>query len=337
MEGIKRPKAEYGGFLPLELNPGEEYFAQYEDYLFRFNSVKAALDALIRELDIEEIFIPYYYCPSTTEAIRETGVSITFYHISDDLMPNEVPDNDNTAVILVDYFGVLGDSVTNLAKSFKNAEIIIDRAHAFYEDPVIHEHIHNVYSAKKFFGIPDGAYIVTKTSLTIETEESAAFEYAGYLINAYEKGTDSAYHMKKDADKFLKYHYHSMSALSLGLLKNADYERVRDRRKQNYRVLYDLLNNINELDIPQECPAYLFPLLISGKGNEIKKRLVNEKIFVPTLWAGDDLIANGNEFELRMKDDTIFLPIDQRYDRDDMKYIAGLVKEIIGDITRENT
>ena len=28
MREIKRTKAEYGGFLPLELNPGKEYFAE---------------------------------------------------------------------------------------------------------------------------------------------------------------------------------------------------------------------------------------------------------------------------------------------------------------------
>lgn len=50
MQEIIRTKNEYGGFLPLELNPGNEYFVEYEDMLCRFNSVKAALNYLIIRL-----------------------------------------------------------------------------------------------------------------------------------------------------------------------------------------------------------------------------------------------------------------------------------------------
>ena len=36
--------------------------------------------------------IPYYYCPSTTEALKQSGVDISFYHISSDLCPEKIPD-----------------------------------------------------------------------------------------------------------------------------------------------------------------------------------------------------------------------------------------------------
>ena len=50
MTDVIRTKSEYGGFLPLELNPGKEYFAQYDPYLRRFNSVKAGIDYLIKRI-----------------------------------------------------------------------------------------------------------------------------------------------------------------------------------------------------------------------------------------------------------------------------------------------
>lgn len=330
MTDINRPKPEYGGFLPLELNPGEEYFSQYgEDNLYRFNSVKAALDMLIRELDTDEIFLPYYYCPSTTVAIKNTGIKVSFYHIDESLLPESIPDKVNTTVLLVDYFGVCGEAITKLARTFSKSEVIIDRAHDFFEKPVMSEHIHNVYSARKFFGVPDGAYLVSSDRITGYASYSFSNGYADYLFKSYEEGTNAAYLIKKDADTVLGENYGPMSVLSNGLLRNADYERVRSQRSENYKVLYELLGDLNELSIPEEKPAYLFPFLNTRRGSIIKRRLVEEHIYVPTLWAGPDLTEFGNKYELNMKDNAVFLPVDQRYDTSDMSYIANRVKKII--------
>lgn len=51
-------------------------------------------------------------------------------------------------------------------------------------------------------------------------------------------------------------------------------------------------------------------------------------MFVSTLWSGEALIVNGNEFELNMSNNAIFLLIDQRYTVEDMKYIAARVNAL---------
>lgn len=328
MGELKRSKEEYGGFLPLELNPGTEYFAEYENVLCRFNTVKAALDFLIRQLGLKNIYIPYYYCPSTIEAIRKTGIDVLFYHIDENLMPLYLPDNSGTIVLLVDYFGVCSRKIEKFARSFCHAEVIIDRAHAFYEKPVMDEHIYNVYSAKKFFGVPDGAYLIGKTVLSSQEIPVEAHNYTEYLITAYEEGTNAAYAMKKEVDEMLAVNYGCISKLSLGVLKNVDYDRIRKRRLDNYETLSEAFEKVNELILPKKCPAYQFPLLISDAGREIKKALIADKIFVSTLWSGKDLKENGNAFEINMMNNAIFLPMDQRYDYEDMRYIAGKVKDI---------
>lgn len=328
MEKTKCIKKEYGGFLPLELNPGREYFAEYEDALSRFNSVKAAMDFLIGKLGGMRIFVPYYYCPSTIEAIRGTGLTVCFYHIGSNLMPVSLPDKSGDVVLLVDYFGVCTDRVVEFAHNFRNAEIIIDRAHSFYSKPIIEEHIHNVYSAKKFFGVPDGAYLISKAALSYAEVPSSAHDYAAYLFAAYEEGTNFAYRMKKDVDKKLAADYASMSKLAIGLLENVDYDRVEKQRIENYNVLYKAFRDVNELILPESCTAYQFPLLISNRGKYIKKRLIENKIFVSTLWSGRDLQEQGNAFELNLMENAVFLPMDQRYDRADMKFIINTIKEM---------
>lgn len=328
---VQRTKAEYGGFLPLELNPGEEFFDDYESSLCRFNSVKAALDFLIKRLGLKRIYIPYYYCPSTTEAIRKTGIEVRFYHIDERLAPIDLPDESQSMVLLVDYFGVCSSHISELAKKFCSAEVIIDRAHGFYAEPIIDDHIHNVYSAKKFLGIPDGAYLISKAVIPCVEIPVDACGYAEYLLTTYEKGTDAAYRMKKNVDVMLGANYGCMSKLSIGLLKNVDYDRVKRSREDNYRVFYDAFKNMNELSLPMKSAAYQFPLLISCKGKVIKQKLIEEHIFVSTLWSGKDLIENGNIFELNMMENAIFLPIDQRYNVEDMEYIISRVEAIMED------
>ncbi len=322
-----RTKEEYGGFLPLELNTGEEFFSEYSKNLSRFNTVKAAFDYLIRQISPSKIWIPYYYCPSTTEAIRRTGVEICFYHIDEGLMPENIPDENGSIVLLIDYFGVCGRKIKKIAETFSKAEIILDLAHAFFEKPLIKGNIHNVYSAKKFFGVPDGAYLISQFAARNNAKPTNAGSYAGYLIKAFEEGTNASYHLKKETDSLLEAHYGTMSRLSEGLLRNVDYERVRKKREENYRVLFKAFLEFNELSIPEMIPAYQFPLLLSDRGKEIKKVLIEQKIYVSTLWSGKELLEKGNSFELNMMNNAVFLPMDQRYNSEDMNYIIGIVEK----------
>lgn len=331
MESLRRKRHEYGGFLPLELNQGQELFTRYENTLLRFNSVKASLSYLLDRMICKRIYIPYYYCPSTADVIKKAKMEVYFYHVDDKLMPVNVPDEQDSCILLVDYFGVRSEQIDMLARSYKRAEVIIDRAHSFYAEPIIEQHIHNVYSAKKFFGVPDGSYLISINTIPSAQTPAKAYSYAGYLIVTYEEGTNAAYNMKKEADRVIADNYNCMSKLAIGLLQNVDYEWVAERRKNNYRMLHDAFKDINQLELPDECIPYQYPLLIREYGSSVKQKLIEDRIFVSTLWLSEDLLNNGNAFELDMSRHCVFLPMDQRYDEQDMGYIAEKVKGLMNE------
>lgn len=333
MPDIRRSKLEYGGFLPLELNPGNEYFTQYEPYLRRFNSAKAGIDYLIKRIGKKKIHIPYYYCPSTTDAIKRTGIDISFYHVNENMEPEHIDDDADSIILIVDYFGVCKERINAFSATIKAADLIIDSAHDFFAEPIKGDNIHNLYSAKKFFGVPDGAYVVSNIVIPDVEALSDSYEYADYLLLTYENGTNAAYEKKKNADKQIGSNYDAMSKLAKGLLENVDYKRVRQQRKDNYLMLFDAFKDINNISLPGEAVPYQFPLLLRGKGRDIKKQLIENRIFVSTLWSGDELQKNGNEFEISMMEDCVFLPMDQRYNEEDMKYIISLVRIIVNENT----
>ena len=324
-------KDEYGGFLPLELNEGEEYFVAYEKYLSRFNSVKASFDYLLKNIQVNKIYIPYYYCPSTTEAIKKMGVEVIYYHINSSFLPMEIPDESDAAVLLVDYFGVCNSKIIEIIQQMKHSEIVVDRAHSFFAEPILQAKVHNVYSARKFFGVPDGSYIISKSINPFMDKLSEAFSYSKYLVETYEMGTNYAYKDKKIADEMIAENYSSMSKLSHGILKNVNYECVIERRRINYSKLYSILSKYNELDIDDNLIVYQFPLLINKWGREIKRQLIGERIYVSTLWASDKIEKNANFFEKKMRDHCIFLTVDQRYNEEDMEYIAKMVIRYMGE------
>lgn len=334
MSENEKKNKEYGGFLPIELNPGNEYFDDYKEVLLRFNSVKASFSYIImNNQDIEKIYLPYYYCPSTAKAIEQLGVEVYYYHISKEFEPMEIEDSPNTAVILVDYFGVMGKKIKEFGKKYTKSILIFDFAHSFFTEPIIQDKIYNVYSAKKFFGVPDGSYVIGKHIEAEMQEYSFSDLYANYLITTYEKGTNEAYENKKKSDIMISNNYAPMSRFALGLLKNVDYNRVRDVRITNYEYLNQIFKNINEIELPEKNPAYQFPLLISKKGEKIKKVLIDNKVYVSTLWSGDNLEKNASDFERNMCKNAIFLPIDQRYSVNDMEYIANVVRRVLNEDT----
>lgn len=326
----EKKKDTYGGFLPLELNPGTEWFSEYKEQLRRFNTVKAALDHVINRIQVKQIYIPFYYCPSTIQAVINTGIEVDFYHIDEKLLPVYLPDVEECAVLLVDYFGIMSEKIKELALSFSKSMVIIDSAHSFFSEPVWKNTVYNIYSAKKYFGVPDGAYLLGNDIQSTDEQFEYAADYSYYLFSAYEQGTNSAYAEKKAVDQKLAEHYAPMSILALGLLKNVDYQRVRKIRKDNFEVLYHAFANVNQIKLEGTYPAYVFPLLLEN-GIEMKKRLIKEKIFVPTLWNGEVLMSSGNFFEIKMAENAIFLPVDQRYDGQDMCYISYMVKEILNE------
>ena len=88
----------------------------------------------------------------------------------------------------------------------------------------------------------------------------------------------------------------------------------------------DRLGGINKLNITVPEGAFMYPLYIEN-GSEIRKKLQQMKIFVPTLWG--DVFDNCDEncLEYTYAKNILPLPVDQRYDARDMGYILEKLEE----------
>ena len=114
-----------------------------------------------------------------------------------------------------------------------------------------------------------------------------------------------------------------MSNLTKRLMHSIDYERVAQQRIDNYNTLRRSLGG-RELHYG-EVPM-IFPY-ISEQGAILRNHLIQHKIFVAKYWQNVLEWTKEDAVETTMVNNTLPLPIDQRYGKEDMDRIIDLIKE----------
>lgn len=316
----------YGGYLPLELRKGSDYFSSLP--AMRFNCANAAIDHILSVTGIKKIYVPYYMCPNICGNFDSKDIQVIYYHIGEDLLPACTEFESDACVYVTDYFGIMGNKADKLIESLSGQYVIADLCHSFYHKPLLKENVFCIYSARKFFGVPDGAYLINPgiASDYEAISDNYSSDYSAYLIKSLEHGTDYSYSEKKQADKIIKQNKGRMSVLSRKILCSVDYEEVKAVRKQNALLYDEAFRNINRIHMEEGSSPYMYPLYA---GKDIRSCLVNEKVFTPTLWSQllSDSFKGTAEYSLTTE--TVFLPVDQRYDKDDISNVISIVRKYL--------
>ena len=115
-----------------------------------------------------------------------------------------------------------------------------------------------------------------------------------------------------------------MSRLTENLLRGIDYDRVRQRRSENFLRLHEALGSVNALPVRPAEGAFAYPLLLE-KGSAVRRALIAEKIFVPTLWPNVLREQPEGSAAYRLAANILPLPCDQRYGAEEMAFVAETV------------
>lgn len=334
-------REEYGGYLTIEQNLQEYYHEGIYAGLLRFNAARYAIVYAAVTEGYKKVWIPYYLCRSVYDALRRYEISCGFYSVNRALEPELEHAGDGEAVLIVSYFGIKPQSFyQKMLERYSN--IIFDNTQAFFAEPVIRKGIYNVYSPRKFAGVADGAYLISKSIKTegfgfrIDMDESS--RRVSHLFSAIEKGTNACYEDAKKAEEELadspvKY----MSRLTRTMLQGIDYCTVRKQRVRNFEIMdraFAARNEIQEWNLGDgtDFIPMVYPLLLPD-GGEIRKRLVSEKVYCPQWWKWileDACCKAVNDTEIHFAKDLIPIMIDQRYREDEIKELAEIVKHAAG-------
>lgn len=313
---------EIGGYIELD----RYNLPMIHSKAIALNCGRNCLLYLIRTKNIKKILLPIFLCDSVKDICLREKIEVRYYNIGKDFLPQNISLMKDEWLYVVNYYGQITDHIiVNLYDKYRN--IILDQVQAFFQMPI--NNIDTIYSCRKFFGVPDGAFLYTETLIGEELLKDESYQRMNFLLGRFERNASDYYKEYVENNRLfesepIKY----MSELTKNLLHGIDYDLVRNRRTENYLYLYKNLKNINLLKLQKVTGAFMYPLYIK-RGEYIRKQLLLKKIYIPTLWPEVIRNCQKDSLEYDMAQNILPLPCDQRYGREEMDYIIKSIIEIL--------
>ena len=360
MDSTKRKSenSEIGGEFYLDSLNLDKSANQFVDLLkgFEFEflvSGRSAISYVINQTGGKNVLLPSYICQSVIDAFEQKSFNIDFYDINKDLTINmqdfEKKCNDKIDIVyFINYYGQIqpNDVLLEIKKQskLKNFVIIEDTTHSlFNEIKTIGDYC--IASLRKWSALPDGAVVYADTenfkkSLIKDTgchfstlRLTAMILKSVYLKNDIQKSEDYR-QLFSDAEKIIEQSYEQteITKLSKKILESIDIKTLIEIRKQNYNYLEKNLKNkiiSPVLEKNSDNCKLFFPVYIKNRDG-FQKYLGENKIYCPIHWPiDDDRLLQFKNIDYISKN-IISIPIDQRYNEDDMKFVCNILNNYKG-------
>jgi len=311
---------EVGGYFGFEDLGHKEYYPG----LLALNTARNALCYIIKAYKIKKIYIPYYLCNCIEDTLLKNNMPFEKYHLEKDFEPIITKKlGKNEWILLVNYYGQLSPQRVEALKN-KYINVVLDNTHAFFQSPI--KGIPTLYSCRKFFGVADGAYLATEKILNEEFETDVSKDRMKHIIGRYEVNASEYYsdYQKIEADIAIE-PIKLMSKLTRNILGAIDYIKVIEKRNSNFNFLHEKLQGLNKLKLYIPNGPFAYPFY-SENAVDIRRKLAEKKIYIPTLWPNVMEGEAASELEKRYTQNILPIPCDQRYD---LYAMDILLKELI--------
>jgi len=314
---------ELGGYIEFEHYHG----AMLHEEGVALNCGRNGLAYLIEAKGIRRMALPYFNCDTVAAVCRRMGVTIRYYHSGADFLPEDVVLEPGEWLYLVNYYGQIGNQqIARLQAHY--GRLIVDNAQAYFAESV--DGVPTIYTCRKFFGVADGAFVMTDARLGHELPRDESYQRMGFLLGRFERTASEFYKDYVANNTFFDNEpVKRMSKLTTNLLRGLDYDAIRRRREENFAYLGQRFHKQNELSLVCSPGPFMYPLLLRG-GRELRKQLQAQKIYIPTLWPDVFDICQPEDREYDWAANILPLPVDQRYDVEDMAELADAVEEALG-------
>ena len=171
--------------------------------------------------------------------------------------------------------------------------------------------------------MPDGGYLYTDADADFEIEQDESYTRMASLVKRIDISPEAGYNdFRTTSAEFLQMPIRRMSKFTKRMMQSVNYAEVAQRRQNNYNCLRQHLGGrqLDEGEVPM-----IFPYE-STEGQGLRKQLIERKVFVAKYWPNVDEWAGDTALETWMANHILPLPIDQRYDEEDMGRIVQTIK-----------
>lgn len=297
-----------------------------------FANGRSALHQALIECSPKTLWLPAFCCASLMPA---TKVAVRFFPITSafspdvDFLKTHVQAGD--AVLAIDYFGLNPSrDFLHHAASTPGITWIEDRAQAMlparkaWGDCVI-------YSPRKLLGVPDGGILVGAQGEETSWNADPAFIHAALLRyeDEEEQHNDTWYAAFTAQENAQRVSDTGMSRIGRHILAATDPRPLIRARQRNYATLNRLLPGRALIDAnPRDFVPLGFPLRVRDRRKTVDT-LAASGIFTGHYWP--DMPSPAAEFveAHRLAEELVLLPVDHRYDAQDMQRIGDALRPLL--------
>lgn len=311
-----------GGYFELELyNESKEFHTG----AICLNTARNALEYILMVKKIKKVFLPYFTCEVLLEPLNKLQIPFQFYSVDENLEPifDFTVLQIDDAFLYTNYFGLKDSFIKQLSLVCK--QLIVDNAQAFYSKPL--QGVPTFYSVRKFFGVSDGAYLYNDEKIDIILEQDVSFERMSHLLIRVDVSAEAGYPFFSANDKSLdNQSIKKMSNLTKSILNTLDYEGIANKRRDNFAFLDNILKKSNKFSFQLDTNSVPMVYPYWTKDKNLRNKLIENKIYTANYWPNVKEWCKEDDLEYQLVNEVVYLPIDQRYSRQEMELI---VKKII--------
>lgn len=318
---------EVGSFIELEFQQNKELY-KGDMNVARLNTGRAGIYHAVRLWNCDIVYLPVYQCESVREFLICKGIKVKYYSMDWEFNPLLGDIDEEACIVIVNYFGIMSNSrMEELTNRF--VRVIVDNSQALYSKPI--KDVYNVYSPRKFVGVPDGAYVIGKEAVkfTDEYEQGYSSDTSLFLLQRIEYGCEGKTYINRtlNEERINNEDILKMSKLTRSILDSYNYNDIQEKRKNNFKNASILFDDVNLIDVhkyyDKDCVPMVYPLVVEE--DDLLSRLLKGKHFQGRWWNYILSETDKGCFEYWISRYMIPITIDQRYGREELEYVRSFI------------
>lgn len=298
--------------------------------------------------------IPPYTCETVIAPFLKHGYTLRAYPVREDLrttpemLSRAIEESGASVVLLHSFFGFdsLPDCETVLRRYASREVVFIeDRTQSLFSGFPALPAAYVTGSLRKWTGMPDGGFAVCRDGhFSVKPTEydreltkakmNASFLKYRYLFQGI--GEKAAFlNEYRVAEDILdaQSQYYAISPASEAVFLQLDTSELRRKRRENYQVILDRTRNLDGVtpvcgELTGEVTPLYF-LLLTENREKLQIKLRQADIFAPIVWSKSEFLPDVCAEAGTLYRHSLCIPIDQRYDTDDMERVVKRIREVM--------
>ena len=351
---------EYGSEHPAIVLP-DGFFKCFENYGREATYLRTGREALLyascncKPRKEAVILCPAYSCWSMIAPFEFSGWTIVYYKLNPDLtidvnyLDKALRSCSPDAILTMNYYGSAStqNAIAKVKSYNDKITVVEDFSHCtFCLDKIYNEQVdYYVTSIRKSVGVCDGALILSKKATNKGYIGHAATSFGELRIVAQkQKGRYAFTKASDDKEIFLSElrkgesvidkldGVHPISEVSLKMIDAINGEEITFARRENMKHLWNLLAGkvkmVPGLERSFDGAPFSLPILVENR-DAIQRQLAQKGVYAPVLWPINDEARKVCPNSAFVSDSMLSIPIDQRYNWDDIEDIANIVITVV--------